>query len=633
MPYDYAYKNTHRQTPDAVTGYELAPLTDKGLWSIVSPTGTVTNLNTLGLAVLAYTGAGMPPVENISTPFGILGGSVLQRTVNRPRTITLSCIAQGLTLAQVQRIKNQIIAQVAPYNSLQTSKQLKLHYQLVNYCGEAIGTALEVAVTYAGDLTGSTDNLYQDRFDLQFMEWAPPGIKELTTVQPSLTYLTSRAGAQGVRYRLAATGEWKYIATAAPDSVMYDLAGELWYGTTSNISNRTGSPNQATNGAVYALAYDQNNNIFIGGAFTTPQSYIMKYNGSTFSAVGTTINATVLALAFDNSGNLYAGGLFSTPIFSLGKWDGSSWTSIGTGPNDAVVAIVKGLDGNMYIGGSFTSANSVSCSRVALCNGTTFVALGSGMDDVVQALAVLPDGRIVAGGNFTTAGGVACAGVAAWNGTQWQPLGAGLNGAVVSLSVNQSTGEIYATGPFTKSGNINLPGGLAKFNGSSWVPQDAATTTVAGQRHSLDLRSSDGEIAMLSSNASTTTLNNGPLNTITYAGTADVFPKIKFTGPGTLWTITNYSTGKSILFNNYTMLAGETATFTHESAGGITFTSSFYGNILSKILPGSDLTSFSLVPGTNYIVPFVIGGTGATKVELIYQNTHYSFEAGAGVPA
>jgi hypothetical protein len=45
---------------------------------------------------------------------------------------------------------------------------------------------MEVPVLYVGDLTGNTTQLYQDRFDLQFMEYNPPSIKELTTIQPSL---------------------------------------------------------------------------------------------------------------------------------------------------------------------------------------------------------------------------------------------------------------------------------------------------------------------------------------------------------------------------------------------------------------------------------------------------------------
>lgn len=641
MPYDFSpVRDRHTAIPGAVEGYELAPRTGKGLWSIVSPTGTVTNLNTLGLQVLAYTGAGMPPVENITTQLGVLGGSYLQRTVSRPRTIVLSCIAQGLTFAQVQQIKNKIIVQVAPYNSLQTSKVLKLRYQLVNYCGDLIGTALEVGVTYAGDLTGSSTNLYQDRFDLQFVEFAPPGIKELTTIQPSLSFNTTRTSTQGVRYKSATTGEWKFISLSGPRAVYYDLNGELWYGSSTTVTNRSASTSQAVNGAVNSIVSDQNNIIFVGGAFTTPQPYIMAYSGGSWGALfllsGTPINGIVRGMAFDNAGALYLVGDFTTPQSGFAKYNYGTYGSSGSWGTTLPIsggvgnAIVRGLDGNMYIA---TSNNSIRKWDVAAGTltiiGTTNVAPSS--------LAVLPDGRIVAGGSFSTitgitGGAISAVGVAVYNYSSWQPLGNGLGPSgsisVTGLAVNKITGDLYATGYFYQSGSTSLPFGFARFNGSNWVPGDITNTYASINRGAIATRSSDGEIALISDFANQD-LSNSTLNTLTYTGTADVFPQIKFTGPGVLWDITNYTTGKTLYFNNYTMLTGETALYTHDPAGGITFTSSFFGNILGKILPGSDTTSFSLVPGTNYILPYITGGAGATKVELIYQNTHWSFEAGA----
>lgn len=641
MPYDYAYRNSHYAIPDAVTGYELAPLADKGLWSIVSPSGTVTNLNSLGFKVLAYTGAGMPPIENISTSLGVLGGSVLQRTVPRPRTFVLTCIAEGLTLAEVQRIKNRLIAQVAPYNSLQTSKALKLHYQLVNYCGEAIGVALEVAVTYAGDLTGSTDNLYQDRFELQFVEFAPPSIKELTTVQPSLDYVTTHATTQGIRYRPTDTGGWDFISLSSPNALLYDLTGDLWYSSTATIANRSGTSSQAVNAAVLALVADQDNNIYAGGAFTSPQSYAMELISGSWSALlaSPAINGTVRAMCVALDGKVYIGGDFSSPQshiiiyqpLGLGAW-------IDIGPADAAVrSMTLGLDGYVYIGGDFTGISTFSSNKVIAHKYPT-----GGFKDVgfasstpsgckVYALATLPDGRIVAGGDFSVINGQSVNYVAAYNGTSWGPLGNGFNNTVIKLAVNSATGELYALGWFTFSGTVALPGGIAKWNGSGWVPVDLANLIATPNLGGLAIRQSDGELAV-SSNPTNADLTSGALNTIDYTGTADVFPQVKFTGPGTLYSITNYTTGKALYFNNYTLLSGETATFTHNPAGGITFTSSFFGNVLGRILPGSDVTSFSLIPGSNSIVPYVTGGTGATKVELIYQNTHFSMEAGAGTP-
>lgn len=645
MPYDYLQQPRHLTIPDVVSGYELAPVTNKGLWSIVTPSGTVINLNTLGLRVLAYTGAGMPPIENITTALGVLGGSILQRTVSRPRPITLSCVAEGLTLREVQRIKNSIIAQVSPYNSLQISKVLKLHYQLVNYCGDLIGTALEVAVTYAGDLTGQVNNLYQDRFDLTFMEWAPPGIKELTTNQPSLLYSVVNTNTQGRRTR-SPSGQWSFRALAIGTALHYDQTGLLWEGSGSVIRTISLSVVQVTNGAVYAITHDQNNDIYAGGAFTSPQNYFMKYSGGTWSHFGplSTINGTVYAMLWDINNYLFIGGSFTNPYAGIAIYDpvNGVWLTLSSGTG-TVRCFCQGLDGSVYIGGTFTSFNGTSSNAVVAYNPVTNVTKQivpgtvSGniitLNPGVYTLVTLPNGNIVAGGDFTTFNGIPCNNVAIYNGTTWQPMGSGLNWMVTKLVVNQSTGEIYATGFFFQSGNVTVTRGFAKWNGSSWVPGDLNnSTTVTTTIHGMDLRQSDGEIS-LTSDDQNIDLYNGGFNTVNYTGTADVYPQVKFTGPGILRAITNYTTGKSLYFNNYTMLAGETALFTHDPSGGITFVSSFYGNILSKILPGSDVTTFGLIPGANNIVPFVESATGATKVEFIYQNTHFSFDAGAGTPS
>jgi hypothetical protein len=634
MPVEATYRNLHSGIPGEVSGYELSPGTGKGLWSIVSPLGVVTNLNDLGLQVTAYTGAGMPPVDNITTPLGILGGSYLQRTVIRPRTIVLSCVAQGLTLGVVQRIKNAIIAQIAPYNSLSTAKALKLHYQLTNNCGDAVGTALEVAVTWAGDLTGNTTNLYQDRFDLQFVEFNPPSIKELTTIQPSLSYLVSRASSQGIRYRLATTGEWKFISLSTAKAVHYDQVDNLWYASNATVTNRNGTTTQAINNSALAIASNINNDIFVGGGFTTPQNFIMGYNGSSWVALFNTpppsnINGVVRALLFGNDGALYIGGDFTLPQFYIIKYtyntlgvDGG-YVNLGVAPGP-VRALINGLDGNIYVGGD----NFISKFNPTAI---TFTDIASGVNASVNTLALLPDGRVVAGGAFTTIGGTTANLVAVYNGTGWQQLGNGLTaGEVTKIAVNNVTGDIYATGTFTASGNVPLPGGFAKFNGSNWVPSDATNLLSAGNKGALAIRKSDNELAIASDNTSST-LTNGGSNAIVYAGTADVFPQIKFTGPGTLWSITNYTTGKTITFNNYTLKALETVLFTFDQATGLSFVSSVYGTtVLNKVLSGSDISAFSLVAGqTNYIVPYLTATTGATKVELIYQNTHFSFEAGA----
>ena len=71
------------------------------------------------------------------------------------------------------------------------------------------------------------------------------------------------------------------------------------------------------NGNVLALTADTNGNVFAGGTFTaigaTNASYIAKWNGSAWSAVGSGLSgeaALVDALADDGAGHLFVGGYF-----------------------------------------------------------------------------------------------------------------------------------------------------------------------------------------------------------------------------------------------------------------------------------------------------------------------------------
>src|SRR5947207_797535 len=104
-----------------------------------------------------------------------------------------------------------------------------------------------------------------------------------------------------------------------------------------------------------------------GGYFTNAggvtASYIARWDGSCWSALGSGItgpypNVFVLALAVSGD-DLYAGGYFTNagavPANSIAKWDGSTWSALGSGMNYTVSALaVSGS--NLYAGGSFSTA-------------------------------------------------------------------------------------------------------------------------------------------------------------------------------------------------------------------------------------------------------------------------------------
>ena len=200
----------------------------------------------------------------------------------------------------------------------------------------------------------------------------------------------------------------------------------------------------------------------------------------------------VNALAYDSVGNLYVGGSFThaagTPVNDVAKWDGSSWSSLGSGMDNSVFALVIDGSDDLYAGGLFTSAGGVLANRVAKWDGTSWSAIGTGTDDGVYSLA-LSTSSLYVGGNFTTAGGVAASNVARWDGASWSALGAGTNNTVYALAVNAS-GTLFAGGSFTDADGSYV-GRIAKWNGVAWSTFDANEFGVNNTVYSIAIDASN----------------------------------------------------------------------------------------------------------------------------------------------
>ena len=230
------------------------------------------------------------------------------------------------------------------------------------------------------------------------------------------------------------------------------------------------------NGRVWALAVS-GTNLYAGGDFTTAggvaANYIAKWDGSAWSALGAGIGSSgpypgisVQALTA-NGANLYAGGWFNTAggviATNVAKWDGSTWSALGSGISGWVFALaVSGT--NLYAGGNFTTAGGVTANCIAKWDGSAWSALGSGMNSYVEALAVSGN-DLYAGGAFTSAGGVAANGIAEWNGSAWSALGAGVSYTAFALAVSGT--NLYVGGYITTAGGVTA-NGIAEWNGSAW---------------------------------------------------------------------------------------------------------------------------------------------------------------------
>jgi hypothetical protein len=101
------------------------------------------------------------------------------------------------------------------------------------------------------------------------------------------------------------------------------------------------------------------------------------------------------------------------------------------------------------------------------------------------------------------------------------------------------------------------------------------------------------------------------------AGSARAYPTLTITGPSTgsarVYEVTNVTTGKAVYFN-LTMLAGETITLNLQP-DTLSMVSSFRGNVLSSVLPGSALSELFLAPGTNTVRFLAAGSTMSATLQ------------------
>lgn len=163
--------------------------------------------------------------------------------------------------------------------------------------------------------------------------------------------------------------------------------------------------------------------LYIAGRFASvggvAASHIAKWDGSTWSPVGSGITGTqVIQLGVADDGNgeaLYAGGNFTqaggVPAANIAKWDGSTWSALGSGTTSTVQAIAGFDDGNgpkVYVGGSFTGAGGQTVNGIATWNGSAWAPVGSGVGDIANesVFDLFPNGdRLTVSGSFQSIDG------------------------------------------------------------------------------------------------------------------------------------------------------------------------------------------------------------------------------------
>jgi hypothetical protein len=230
--------------------------------------------------------------------------------------------------------------------------------------------------------------------------------------------------------------------------------------------------------ALYAGGYS-----FAVASAAGPVEHLAKWDGSSWSALGSGVDGGVNALAVYDDGRgpaLYAGGYYfalagSVVAHGIARWSGASWEPLGSGVDGGVGALAvydAGTGPERYVAGQFSMAGGGSAHGIARWDGAFWSRLGDGVSGSVNALALYDDGSgpaLYAAGQFSTAGSVAASCIARWDGGRWSALGSGLNGRVESLAVYDDGGgrALYAAGQFSKAGGVTADN-IARWDGVRW---------------------------------------------------------------------------------------------------------------------------------------------------------------------
>jgi hypothetical protein len=368
--------------------------------------------------------------------------------------------------------------------------------------------------------------------------WSPVGAG-IDSVDPTfVSALTSFDDGSGSA--LFAAGLFATLGgTTANNIAKWD--GVSWSPLSTGLTGPSSTVNAMT-------VYDDGSGaaLYVGGFFTAAggvsASRIAKWNGTTWSAVGSGLDNSVAALAVFDDGSgpaLYAGGSFThaggIPASRIAKWNGNQWSALGTGANGNVYTLVVHDDGSgsaLYAAGSFSSVGGSSANLVGRWNGSSWTGMNPGLTGFSASIASADDGsgaklycsdssqikrwdgtswsfvaavsaycmatfdegagpHAFIGGGFTKVGNLVASRIVRGDGANWSAVSegqSGINDNVVDdlAAVDLGTGtELYAAGLFVTAGNTTA-NRIARFDGTNWHPLGSGLSDYAHALISFD---------------------------------------------------------------------------------------------------------------------------------------------------
>jgi hypothetical protein len=598
--------------------------------------GRVWNFRDFKWRTTAIIGAGAAALTTIGTPYALIGGGYYQRSVAPPRTFSIVGGFECESQIDLARNRQALQNAVSPF-ATNPQQLVRLIYTPAG-CEDDIGKQIVIDAAYTGGLEGNqTSDGGSEKHALQFQSFAPIVIGQAITDSASSLTLSASVSGYNIIRRDLTTGVWSAPATTAngdifamklaPDGTLYVVGDFTTIGGTSanRVARWSGGTWSALgsglNGSGLDLDFGPDGTLYVVGSFTTAgggaANNIASWNGSAWSAMGSGFDTTARAVAVGTNGYVYAAGQFTlsgaTAVVGVAQWNGSAWSAMSTGLGGTATgySLEVAPNGYVYLGGTFTTAGGTTVNNIARWNGSAWAALGAGTNDGVRSTLFF-NGILYAAGLFTTADSNTVNYVSYWNGSTWQSMNGGADN-IVSKLIPGPDGTVLAGGSFTSIGGIAAEE-IAVWRGSTWSAADISTNGSVGAGVTTREYWYLGGVGTAQTTSATTAVVNS---------TATAIPSFVFTGPGVVVSVRNWTTGARVEFN-LTLLAGEVATLT--LGPNPSFVSTFRGNLLTTILPGSDLSSFALQQGTNNISAFVTSTTGTTAINLVYRPAFFGLE-------
>jgi hypothetical protein len=258
--------------------------------------------------------------------------------------------------------------------------------------------------------------------------------------------------------------------------------GDKWEDFTGNFKGLVDAvqPGRvSSNIPVTSLAVDREGNLYAAGTFNyqgpgqateTPMGYVAKWNGETWTLLGSGFdNANLFALAASANGEVYVSG--EQPLTAEGKsgiiakWDGAGWTQIGPQSPDIILKLALDRTGGLYVAGQKQAGGAF----VDYWDGKHWTSIASQFEGDAPAifdLAVDPNEDLCIGGSFESVNVIPASNIACWDGDSWHALGSGVNERVEGIA-SDSSGNLYAVGFFTEAGGLPVDH-VARWDGHQW---------------------------------------------------------------------------------------------------------------------------------------------------------------------